>query len=92
MSGETVADATAYWQRYYAEQFHFGLGTEDILAALMTIPPVDTWVDLGCGSESMLVRSRVTPPCTRTGIRCGSKSPRQPSPAPSSEWSRPASH
>ncbi|MGH3899727.1 MAG: class I SAM-dependent methyltransferase [Pseudonocardiaceae bacterium] len=51
---ETVADATEYWQRYYAEQFHFGLGTEDILAALMSIPPVNTWVDLGCGSESML--------------------------------------
>ncbi|WP_418153242.1 class I SAM-dependent methyltransferase [Actinoalloteichus caeruleus] len=55
MSGnETVADADEYWRRYYAEQFRFGLGTEDILAALMTIPPVQTWVDLGCGSESML--------------------------------------
>lgn len=51
---ETVAGAELYWQRYYAEQFRFGLGTEDILAALMTIPPVTTWVDLGCGSESML--------------------------------------
>ncbi|WP_016698518.1 class I SAM-dependent methyltransferase [Actinoalloteichus spitiensis] len=55
MSGnETVAGADEYWRRYYAEQFRFGLGTEDILAALMTIPPVQTWVDLGCGSESML--------------------------------------
>jgi hypothetical protein len=51
---ETVAGAQEYWQRYYAEQFRFGLGTEDILAALMQIPPVDTWADLGSGSESML--------------------------------------
>jgi hypothetical protein len=51
---ETVAGAEEYWQRYYAEQFHFGLGTEDILAALMQIPPLDTWADLGSGSESML--------------------------------------
>jgi SAM-dependent methyltransferase len=51
---ETVADADEYWRRYYAEKFRSGLGTEDILAALMTIPPVATWVDLGCGSESML--------------------------------------
>jgi SAM-dependent methyltransferase len=50
----TVADARAYWRRYYAEQFRFGLGTEDILAALMQVPPVRRWVDLGCGSESML--------------------------------------
>ncbi|PKW14493.1 class I SAM-dependent methyltransferase [Saccharopolyspora spinosa] len=50
----TVAGAQEYWRRYYAEQFRFGLGTEDILAALMRIPPVTTWADLGCGSESML--------------------------------------
>lgn len=50
----TVADAQEYWRRYYAERFQFGLGTEDILAALMQIPPLGTWVDLGCGSESML--------------------------------------
>lgn len=50
----TVADAREYWRRYYTEQFHFGLGTEDILAALMQIPPVDTWADLGSGSESLL--------------------------------------
>jgi SAM-dependent methyltransferase len=55
MSGDqTVADAEEYWHRYYAEQFRFGLGTEDILAALTQVPPVDTWADLGCGSESML--------------------------------------
>ena len=52
--GATVANAEEYWRRYYAEQFRFGLGTEDILAALMTLPPVHNWVDLGCGSESML--------------------------------------
>ena len=52
--GATVAGAQEYWQRYYAQQFHFGLGTEDILAALMQIPPVDRWADLGSGSESML--------------------------------------
>lgn len=49
-----VVDAQKYWQRYYADQFHFGLGTEDILATLMQIPPVNTWVDLGAGSESLL--------------------------------------
>lgn len=55
MSGnETVVDGEEYWRRYYAEQFRFGLGTEDILATLTAIPPVQTWVDLGCGSESML--------------------------------------
>jgi SAM-dependent methyltransferase len=55
MSGTTtVAGADEYWQRYYAEQFRFGLGTEDILAALMQVSPVGSWVDLGCGSESML--------------------------------------
>lgn len=77
MTGDgTVADAKEYWRRYYAEQFRFGLGTEDILAALMTIPPVQTWVDLGCGSESMLwaiaLRARqlvaVDVDCTRLEI------------------------
>jgi SAM-dependent methyltransferase len=53
-AAKTVADAREYWRRYYAERFQFGLGTEEILAALMQVPPVDTWVDLGCGSESML--------------------------------------
>lgn len=51
---ETVARANGYWRRYYAERFRFGLGTEDILASLMQIPPVDSWADLGSGSESML--------------------------------------
>ncbi len=55
MSGDqTVADAEEYWHRYYAEQFRFGLGTEDILAALTQTPPVNNWADLGCRSESML--------------------------------------
>ncbi len=51
---QTIAGPQEYWERYYAEQFRYGLGTEDILAALMQIPPVDRWVDLGSGSESML--------------------------------------
>jgi hypothetical protein len=51
---DTVTNAQEYWQRYYADQFHYGLGTEDILATLMQVPPVDNWVDLGAGSESML--------------------------------------
>ena len=51
---DTVADAHEYWRSYYAEQFRFGLGTEDILAALTQIPPVNSWVDLGSGSESLL--------------------------------------
>ncbi|SHG79730.1 methyltransferase domain-containing protein [Streptoalloteichus hindustanus] len=51
---QTVANADAYWRRYYAERFRFGLATEDILAVLMQIPPIDSWADLGSGSESML--------------------------------------
>ncbi len=51
---DTAAGPREYWDRYYAQQFRFGLGTEDILAALMQIPPVRTWADLGSGSESML--------------------------------------
>lgn len=50
----TIAGPQEYWERYYAEQFRFGLGTEDVLAALMQVPPVGMWADLGCGSESML--------------------------------------
>ncbi len=50
----TIAGSQEYWNRYYAQQFCFGLGTEDILAALMQIPPLETWADLGSGSESML--------------------------------------
>jgi SAM-dependent methyltransferase len=49
-----VIGAREYWQQHYADRFQFGCGTEDILAALTRIPPVDRWVDLGCGSESML--------------------------------------
>jgi hypothetical protein len=51
---QTIVGPQEYWDRYYAQQFRFGLGTEDILAALMHIPPVGTWADLGSGSESML--------------------------------------
>ncbi len=50
----TIAGPQEYWKRYYAEQFRFGLGTEDILAALVQIPPVNRWADLGSGSESVL--------------------------------------
>lgn len=51
---QTVAGGHEYWSRYYAERFRFGQGTEDILATLTRIPPVGSWADLGCGSESML--------------------------------------
>lgn len=51
---KTVTGPEDYWQRYYAEEFRFGEGTEDVLAALTQIPPVSTWADLGSGSESML--------------------------------------
>src|SRR5262245_49425562 len=50
----TVADAHEYWRRYYSEQFLPGRGTEDVLAALMQVPPLGTWVDFGSGSESLL--------------------------------------
>jgi hypothetical protein len=51
---QTVAAAQEYWDRYYGEEFIAGLGTEDILAALTTVPPRRTWLDLGAGSESLL--------------------------------------
>ncbi|MBT8228124.1 MAG: class I SAM-dependent methyltransferase [Dactylosporangium sp.] len=50
----TIADADGYWRRYYHERFQFGQGTEDLVATLRTVPPVERWVDLGCGSESLL--------------------------------------
>lgn len=54
MTSPTVAGADDYWDRYYSDTFIPGLGTESILAALQTVPPVATWVDLGAGSESLL--------------------------------------
>jgi hypothetical protein len=51
---QTIAAASDYWDRYYANGFLPGQGTEQILTALSGIPPVDSWVDLGCGSESLL--------------------------------------
>jgi hypothetical protein len=50
----TSTGAEQYWRRYYTDQFSFGQGTEHVLAALMQVPPVESWVDLGCGSESLL--------------------------------------
>jgi hypothetical protein len=50
----TIVGARQYWARYYSGQFIFGLGTENILAALQQIPPASTWLDLGAGSESLL--------------------------------------
>jgi hypothetical protein len=54
MTPHTIADAREYWARYYSGEFVFGLGTENILAALQQIPPASTWLDLGAGSESLL--------------------------------------
>ena len=54
MTPQAIAGAGEYWERYYAEEFIFGLGTEHILAALRQVPPVGTWADLGAGSESLL--------------------------------------
>ncbi len=50
----TRTAADDYWERYYAEAFLPGQGTEEILAMLAGIPPVRSWVDLGAGSESLL--------------------------------------
>jgi hypothetical protein len=50
----TVAEADAYWRRYYSDRFVFGQGTEHVLAALTVLPPVESWIDLGSGSESLL--------------------------------------
>lgn len=50
----TVAEAGEYWDRYYNDEFVTGLGTETIVAALHTLPPVGTWMDAGAGSESLL--------------------------------------
>jgi hypothetical protein len=54
MTPQAIADAGGYWDQYYGSEFIFGLGTEDILAALRQVPPSGTWIDLGAGSESLL--------------------------------------
>lgn len=54
MTPRTIADASEYWDRYYGAEFIFGLGTENILSALQCVPPIQTWIDLGSGSESLL--------------------------------------
>jgi hypothetical protein len=53
MTGARTA-ADDYWERYYAEEFLPGQGTEEIITMLAGIPPVTSWVDLGAGSESLL--------------------------------------
>lgn len=50
----TIRDAAEYHATYYADEFRYGQGTEDLLALLAGLPPVRTWVDLGAGSESLL--------------------------------------
>lgn len=54
MTGQTVAAAAPYWDRYYNAEFEFGMGTEDVFDALARLPAVRTWCDLGSGSESLL--------------------------------------
>jgi hypothetical protein len=54
MTPRTIADADRYWENYYSSEFIFGLGTEHILATLQQLPPAQTWLDLGSGSESLL--------------------------------------
>lgn len=54
MHPEAIAGASEYWEQYYGSEFIFGLGTEQILAALRKVPPAGTWADLGAGSESLL--------------------------------------
>ncbi|SEF37122.1 hypothetical protein SAMN05421837_112235 [Amycolatopsis pretoriensis] len=50
----TTLDAHEYRDTYYARQFVYGMGTEEILTMLRSVPAIDTWLDLGCGSESLL--------------------------------------
>ena len=47
-------DAQQYWQSYYSQPFVYGMGTEVILGMLRRLPAVKNWVDIGCGSESLL--------------------------------------
>lgn len=54
MTAQTISGARNYWSRYYGDEFITGQGTEDVLAALLDLPPVGTWLDLGAGSESLL--------------------------------------
>jgi hypothetical protein len=54
VTAQTIAAAGEYWDRYYNEDFLFGLGTEDILKTLLDVPAAKTWLDLGAGSESLL--------------------------------------
>lgn len=50
----TGLDAETYWNCYYAEEFVFGLGTEKIIEHLREVPEVETWIDVGSGSGSLL--------------------------------------
>ncbi|HEX3963913.1 MAG TPA: hypothetical protein VHZ03_45930 [Trebonia sp.] len=54
MTAQTIAGPSEYWEQYYGCEFIFGLGTEQILAALRQVPPTGTWIDIGAGSESLL--------------------------------------
>ena len=54
MNPRSIAGASKYWEQYYGSEFIFGLGTEHILAALRQVPPSETWIDVGAGSESLL--------------------------------------
>lgn len=49
----TAIGAHDYWDTYYADEFVFGLGTEHVIELLNEIPPVDSWIDVGAGSESL---------------------------------------
>jgi hypothetical protein len=53
MGDGTVAGPLAYLDTYYNAVFRYGMGTEPIIDALRRIPPVDDWLDLGAGSESL---------------------------------------
>ncbi|WP_216892588.1 hypothetical protein [Nocardia alni] len=54
MTAARAGAAEAYAARHYRDRFRYGEGTEQILAMLGSVPPVDRWADLGSGAQTLL--------------------------------------
>lgn len=54
MTAEGAGAAEAYAARHYRGRYRYGEGTEQILAMLGSVPPVDRWADLGSGAQTLM--------------------------------------
>lgn len=54
MTAAGAGAAEAYAARHYRGRYRYGEGTEQILAMLGSVPPVDRWADLGSGAQTLL--------------------------------------